>query len=196
MILEFTKRADARAPERANPSDAGLDVFYCPSSPDVSVAKIEPGQNVMLETGLKFGIPHGYMLQACNRGSMGAKRSLIVGAHIIDSGYSGEVFIDLHNIGTETQFIEKGSKIAQLILVPVVHFRVREDASGMLYKENITISNRQQGALGSTDKPSKMRGVCAPSASVADLDMRDRHPKKNDSIARLIREEGWEPNGF
>jgi len=106
----------------------------------------------MLPTGLKFGIPHGYMLQVCNRGSMGAKRSLVVGAHIIDSGYDGEVFIDLHNIGSETQFIEKNAKIAQLVLVPVVHFRVREDESGLLYHEGITISNRGNGALGSTDK--------------------------------------------
>jgi dUTP pyrophosphatase len=190
MILEFTKRVDAKQPERANPSDAGLDVFYCPSSPDVSVAKIEPGQNMMLETGLKFGIPHGYMLQACNRGSMGAKRSLIVGAHIIDSGYDGEVFIDLHNIGTETQFVERGSKIAQLVLVPVIHFRVREDESGLLYDEDITISNRGSGALGSTDKEEKQK------TSVADLDMRDKHPRKNDSIAKLVRDEEWLPNGF
>ncbi len=190
MILEFTKRADARAPERANPSDAGLDVFYCPSDPDISVAKIEPGSNVMLSTGLKFGIPHGYMLQACNRGSMGAKKSLVVGAHIIDSGYDGEVFIDLHNIGSETQFIETGAKIAQLVLVPVVHFRAKESESGLLYEEQISISNRGSGALGSTDAPSKMRGVCAPSTSVADLDMKDKHPKKYDSIRDYI------PNGF
>ena len=153
MILEFTKRADAKAPVRANPSDAGLDVFYCPSDPDISIAKIEPGKNIMLATGLKFGIPHGYMLQACNRGSMGAKRSLVVGAHIIDSGYDGEVFIDLHNIGSETQFVERGSKVAQLVLVPVVHFRVREEESGLLYHENIAMSSRGSGSLGSTDRP-------------------------------------------
>ena len=158
MILEFTKRSDARAPERANPSDAGLDVFYCPSSPDVSVAKIEPGQNVMLETGLKFGIPHGYMLQACNRGSMGAKRSLIVGAHIIDSGYDGEIFIDLHNIGSETQRLASGDKIAQLVLVPVVHFRAVKTDDKDLYRDSITISDRGAGSLGSTNKVS----LCPP----------------------------------
>jgi dUTP pyrophosphatase len=191
MILEYVKRANAKAPERANPSDAGLDVFYCPVDPDVSVVKIEPGDNMMLSTGLKFGIPHGYMLQACNRGSMGAKRSLIVGAHIIDSGFDGEVFIDLHNIGSETQFIEKDAKIAQLILVPVIHFRVREDESDSLYNEKITISNRGSDALGSTDKKSKAKTLCPPSSfSVAELDIRDRHPKKFDSIRDYI------PNGF
>tara|TARA_A100001515_G_scaffold51301_1_gene40437 strand:+ start:9015 stop:9449 length:435 start_codon:yes stop_codon:yes gene_type:complete len=143
--------------------------------------KIEPGKNMMLGTGLKFGIPHGYMLQACNRGSMGAKRSLIVGAHIIDSGYDGEVFIDLHNIGSETQFIEKGAKIAQLVLVPVVHFRVRECESDLLYHEDIAISSRGSNALGSTNKPS---------TSVADLDMRDQYPKKFGTIKDYI------PNGF
>ncbi len=191
MILEYVKRANAKAPERANPSDAGLDVFYCPVDPDVSVVKIEPGDNMMLSTGLKFGIPHGYMLQACNRGSMGAKRSLIVGAHIIDSGFDGEVFIDLHNIGSETQFIEKDAKIAQLILVPVIHFRVREDESDSLYNEKITISNRGSDALGSTDKKSKAKTLRPPSSfSVAELDIRDRHPKKFDSIRDYI------PNGF
>ena len=189
MILEFTKRADARAPERANPSDAGLDVFYCPTEPDVSVVKIEPGKNMMLSTGLKFGIPHGYMLQACNRGSMGAKKSLIVGAHIIDSGYDGEVFIDLHNIGSETQFIEKGAKIAQLVLVPVVHFRVREGESGLLYEESISMSNRGSDKLGSTNDKHSI-GMCPPSVFVDADDSINEHAKKFDTIKEYI------PNGF
>ncbi len=153
MILEFHRRTGATCPTRANPSDAGLDVFYSPTDPEVSAIKIAPGENKMLATGLSFGIPHGYMLQVCNRSSMGVKRSLVVGAHIIDSGYNGEVFIDLHNIGSEVQFVEKGAKIAQLILVPVVHFRARElEGSKKLYRDSITISSRGAGALGSTDK--------------------------------------------
>ena len=52
------------------------------------------------------------------------------------------------------------------------------------------MSNRGEGSLGSTDKPP------ANAASTADLDMRDRYPKKNDSLAKLINEEGWSPNGF
>jgi len=90
---------------------------------------------------------------------MGAKRSLVVGAHIIDSGYDGEVFIDLHNIGTEEQYIATGDKIAQLVLVPVVHFRTVQ-TNGGLYDDSITISNRGEGALGSTDTAA---GLCAPS---------------------------------
>ena len=83
---------------------------------------------------------------------MGAKRSLVVGAHIVDSGYDGEVFIDLHNIGMGTQTIHNGEKIAQVVLVPVVHFRPRENKEGNLYeKQGLTISDRGDGALGSTD---------------------------------------------
>tara|TARA_R100000008_G_scaffold75510_1_gene54808 strand:- start:140 stop:610 length:471 start_codon:yes stop_codon:yes gene_type:complete len=156
------------------------------------VVAIKPGENHLLPTGLTFGVPHGYMLQVCNRSSMGAKRSLVVGAHIVDSGYDGEVFIDLHNIGTEVQYVNIGDKIAQLVLVPVVHFRPRLVSDGQLYREDISMSNRDDGALGSTDETKPASRV----SSTADLDMRDRHAKKNDSIARLIREEDWTPNGF
>ena len=182
MILEYKKRKGATSPKRSNPSDAGLDVFYCPTDPNVSAAKLDPGENQLFSTGLRFGVPHGYMLQVCNRSSMGAKRSLIVGAHIIDSGYDGEVFIDLHNIGKETQFVSVGDKIAQLILVPVVHFRALETKEGDLYSEPITISERGDGALGSTDKKRL--------PSTAQDDMADRH-----GLGDLIRK-GWLPNGF
>ena len=151
MIIEYAKMSKfVRTPTRANPSDAGLDVYANMRDP----ISVEPGDNVMVPTGLRFGIPHGYMLQVCNRGSMGAKRSLVVGAHIIDSGYDGEVFIDLHNIGTAPQVISAGDKIAQLVMVPVVHFRLTETGDGTLYERSqITISNREDGALGSTDNP-------------------------------------------
>ena len=152
MILEYTMRPGSQPPTRANPSDAGLDVFYCPKDPNVTISAIKPGDSQLLPTGLSFGVPHGYMLQACNRSSMGAKRSLVVGAHIIDSGYAGEVFIDLHNIGKQKQFVAAGDKIAQLILIPVVHFRTREltQKNGNLYDDPITISDRGGASLGST----------------------------------------------
>jgi len=86
---------------------------------------------------------------------MGAKKSLIVGAHIIDSGYDGEVFIDLHNVGQEEQLVCKNDKIAQLVLVPVVHFRAKQTTYG-IYREPITMSSRGADALGSTDEATPM----------------------------------------
>jgi dUTP pyrophosphatase len=153
MIIEYAGiEFGVKSPTRGNPSDAGLDI-YANLKEAINIA---PGQNKMIPTGLKFGIPHGYMLQVCNRSSMGAKRSLIVGAHIIDSGYSGEVFVDLHNIGSDIQTINRDDKIAQLILVPVVHFRARRTVATDLYGGHpITLSGRGEDALGSTDRTNK-----------------------------------------
>ena len=153
MILRYSKveRPWVINPTRANPSDAGLDVYYCPEEDFVSDVLLRPGESRILGTGLKFEVPHGYMLEAKNRSGNAAKRCLVVGACVIDSGYSGEVFIDLHNIGTTSQEITSGMKIAQLVLVPVVHFQPVESDEEELYKYPITISNRGAGALGSTD---------------------------------------------
>lgn len=149
MILEYAKvRPNAISPERANPSDAGLDVFFSPEDP-VTVL-LNPGDSKILPTGLKFGVPHGYMLEVKNRSSVAAKRSLIVGACVVDSGYDGEVFINLHNIGNTIQVLSPGDKVAQLVMTPVVHFRPMETTEDILYTYPMTISNRGAGALGST----------------------------------------------
>ena len=153
MILEYYKiRENAKTPQRANPSDAGLDVFWCPTNQDIQDMDIPPENNHMFETGLKFGIPHGYALLVCNRSGIAANASMVYGAHVIDSGYNGEVFIDLHNIGDKTVRFKPGQKIAQLLLVPVVPFRLSERSEDNLYRDQITISNRGEGSLGSTDE--------------------------------------------
>ena len=154
MMLEYYRtRGDVIPPTRANPSDAGLDVHYNPSDPELSGVHLEPGQSKLFSTGLKFGVPHGYMLEVKNRSGNASKRSLLVGACVIDSGYDGEVFVNLHNVGTRPQFIERGMKIAQIVMIPVVHFRAMETSKDNLYSWHpITISDRGDGALGSTDK--------------------------------------------
>jgi len=151
MILEYSKiRPDVEDPSRANPSDAGMDAYYSPANG--SDVWIDPSFSERLQTGLKFGIPHGYMLQVMNRSSIAAKRDLVVGAHVVDSGYDGEVFVDLHNIGNMTQVISPGDKIAQVVLVPVIPFRISEVDEEDLYDEYpIALSDRGNGALGSTD---------------------------------------------
>jgi dUTP pyrophosphatase len=152
MIIQYHRvRKDAIEPTRGHPSDAGLDVYYCPDDFSTSARRIEPGDGVLLQTGLRFEVPHGYMLEVKNRSSIAANRNLIVGACVIDSGYAGEVFINLHNVGNETQLIEKGTKIAQLVMVPVVSFQAWENVDGELYEYPVTISTRGVGALGSTD---------------------------------------------
>ena len=150
MIIEYQKTRDnVITPERANPSDAGLDVFFCPS--DGEGIYLKPGDTALFQTGLKFGVPHGYMLEVKNRSGNASKRSLLVGACVVDSGYDGEVFVNLHNVGNKVQLIDPGTKIAQVVLIPVVHFRPVEVETDSLYDFPMTISNRGDGALGSTD---------------------------------------------
>lgn len=154
MIIEYSRvRPDAKPPVRANPSDAGLDLFFNPEDIEAGV-RIKPGESKLFQTGIRVGVPHGYMLEIKNRSSIAAKRSLLVGACVVDSGYDGEIFVNLHNVGTEEQIVAKHDKIAQAVMVPVVHFRALETGSGDLYNWHpITISERGTGALGSTDEP-------------------------------------------
>jgi len=151
VIIEYTKTRDtAHSPQRANPSDAGLDVFYSTKEPGEIIA-VHPNASALVPTGLRFGVPHGYMLEVKNRSSVASKRSLIVGACVVDSGYDGEVFVNLHNIGNEPQVIEPHTKIAQVVMTPVVSFRALETTNANLYDwYPITISDRGDGALGST----------------------------------------------
>ena len=151
MIIEYHRtHFNSHPPTRGNPSDAGLDVYFSPKAREP--VTINPGQSVILPTGLKFGVPHGYMLEVKNRSSVASKRSLIVGACVVDSGYDGEVFVNLHNIGTEPQVVEPHTKIAQVVMTPVVSFRALETQNPDLYGwYPITISDRGYGALGSTD---------------------------------------------
>jgi len=147
MILEYycLPHCDYK-PVRANPSDAGLDLCY-----NGEFATIQQGESKILSTGLKFGIPHGYMLQIMNRSGNAAKKQLMVGACVVDSGYDGEVFVNLHNVGSSPQDIHRGMKIAQAVLIPVVQARFMETPEDNLYDwYPITISDRGDGALGST----------------------------------------------
>jgi dUTP pyrophosphatase len=91
------------------------------------------------------------MLEVKNRSGLASKRSLVVGACVIDAGYDGEVLINLHNIGNETQTVQPYTKIAQIVMVPVVHFRALETQGGDLYNwYPIAMTERGDGGFGST----------------------------------------------
>jgi len=150
MLIDYFKLRDSAIdPVRANPSDAGLDVFYCPADERGSLV-IKPGESVVVETGLKFGVPHGFMLEVKNRSSIAAKRQLLVGACVIDPGYNGELYVNLHNVGLENRTIYPGNKIAQVVMIPIIHFRARKVMADTLYDNPICISNRGSGGFGST----------------------------------------------
>ena len=140
-------RQDAKLPQRSNPSDAGADVFYCGDDPII----IYGGESKLLGTGIRIATPHGYVTEVKNRSGMAAKRSLIVGACIIDSGYEGELMINLHNVGNKSQEINPGDKIAQLLVYRVELPSFEELPNDVpLYSQTQTDSGRGEGGFGST----------------------------------------------
>lgn len=149
-MLQFLKMDErAHLPSRKNPSDAGADVRLF--SPDATILTVNPGESVKLPTGLKTHIPHGYALLVMNRSGMASDKVLKVGAQVIDPGYRGEIFINLHNDGLKEQTISHGDKIAQLLLVPVIHFTSFECVSeDELYATPMYISERGTGGFGSS----------------------------------------------
>ena len=154
MILQYHMlRGGDFPPLRANPSDAGLDLRWTPSEASETLLSIAPGESLLVPTGCKFAIPHGYMMEIMNKSGIAHKRRLLVGACVVDSGYDGEVFVNLHNIGHKTQILEPGDKVAQAVVVPVVHARFVASEDPDIYDwYPITISERGTGTLGSTGK--------------------------------------------
>ena len=146
MMLEYVRvRKGVHPPERANPSDAGLDLFFNPE--DGSEITIEPGTSAVLPTGCRFGVPHGYMLEIKNKSGVATKQRLVVGACVVDSGYDGEIFVNLNNIGTTVKAIAPGQKIAQAVLVPVETCGIEEIKQDNVYGKQ---TKRASGGFGST----------------------------------------------
>lgn len=150
MYLGFIRmRPEAQLPLRENPSDAGADVYFCPE--DGKAVVIPPHWSVKLQTGLKVSLPHGFALIVENRSGVASKKVIKVGAKVIDPGYKGELIVNLHNDGNELQTINPGDKIAQLLMVPVIHFRPIEFANEeSLFSEEVALSKRGEGGFGST----------------------------------------------
>lgn len=113
---------------------------------------LKPLASALFPTGIKLNFPEGYVVKVCERGSMGFK-GLIVGSCVIDSGYTGEVFVDIHNVSSRIQTIEPGQRIAQILMLPIVSIDP-EYISQVKYNNAIkkSSSNRGEGKLGSTGK--------------------------------------------
>ena len=138
-------RQNAKLPKRAYPDDAGLDFFYCGENDEPIT--IRPMGNAVIPTGVSIEVPEGHMLEMKNKSGVAAKRQLLVGSCVIDRGYTGEIFVNLNNVGTSVQIIEPGQKVAQGVFVKISYpelIIIEPDQN--LYEK----SDRQEGSLGST----------------------------------------------
>tara|TARA_Y100001937_G_scaffold124928_1_gene190623 strand:+ start:776 stop:1228 length:453 start_codon:yes stop_codon:yes gene_type:complete len=147
MKIKVSKiREDVKLPTRAHSTDAGMDIYYNPEDKEQWVS-LRPNESYVFGTGVKIEVPKNHMLQIMNKSGIASKNKLVVGACVIDHGYDGEVYINLHNIGLSNQLIEPGQKIAQAVMIPIVLPELSITESDTVYDFE---SERGAGGFGST----------------------------------------------
>ncbi len=126
-------------PARATPGSAGMDLCAAED------AEIAPGGRVLVATGFRVAVPHGYELQLRPRSGLALKHgiSLPNTPATIDSDYRGELKVIMINHGTETFRISRGDRIAQALVQRVEPVVLREVAE-------LPDSSRGEGGFGST----------------------------------------------
>lgn len=110
-------------PEYAHEGDAGMDLRA------VEAYDIEPGESVLVRTGLRVEIPSGCVgleFPRSGLGSRGITMRNCVG--VIDSGFRGEVLCPLWNTTEETFHVEKGDRVCQLVVMPFCPCSLEEAA--------------------------------------------------------------------
>ena len=129
----------AQLPSYAHPGDAGMDVR---SIEDVTLA---PGARALVHTGLVLMLPPDAEAQVRPRSGLALKHGVTVlnAPGTIDAGYRGEVGVILVNLGTEPFAVEKGMKIAQLVIAPVTQ-------AGVVEVAEVDETDRGAGGFGST----------------------------------------------
>ena len=129
----------AQLPAYAHPGDAGMDVR---SIEEVTLA---PGARALIHTGLVLMLPPDAEAQVRPRSGLALKHGVTVlnTPGTIDAGYRGEVGVILINLGAEPFVVEKGMKIAQLVVARVTRAEIVEVAS-------VDETDRGAGGFGST----------------------------------------------
>jgi len=180
--LKYTKIRGVKSPTRANPNDAGLDIYVpydltrvdmnkmiemtkCNVRVDISqqsgyVSNIVAagGEQILIPTGLKVAVPPGYYLKVADRSSIAVVKGLHVTAGVIDSGYEGEILVSMVNVTNKDSSAHKlavlcpGDCFAQLILCPIETPEPVEVPTAVELFKSIE-SNRGTGGFGSTQNP-------------------------------------------
>lgn len=126
---------DAIIPHYQTIGSAGLDLH------SIEATIIEPGKRALVPTGLAITLPGGTEGQVRSRSGLAAKHGISVlnSPGTIDEDYQGEIKVILYNSSDSTFSVEKGDRIAQLVVAPV-------------YKlEGYTLDNtREDKGFGST----------------------------------------------
>ena len=141
MKVKVINKSSNPLPAYATALSAGLDVRAANAEP----IELKPLGRAMVPTGLFLEIPAGYEVQVRPRSGLAAKRGITVlnAPGTIDADYRGDVCVILVNLGPEPFVIEKGERIAQLVLARHEVIEWEETAE-------LADSARGAGGFGST----------------------------------------------
>lgn len=141
MKVKVINKSGMDLPRYATEFSAGVDVRAAIETP----VTIEPLGRAIVPTGLYLEIPAGYEVQVRPRSGLAAKKGVTVlnAPGTIDADYRGEVCVILVNLSNEAFIVERGERIAQLVLARHEHIEW-ENA------ENLSESERGEGGFGST----------------------------------------------
>ncbi|MBO4538124.1 MAG: dUTP diphosphatase [Erysipelotrichaceae bacterium] len=142
MKIRITRLSqEAVIPTSGSPYSAGVDLYSCED------AVVFSGQTTKVSTGIAVEIPEGYFGGVFARSGLATRTGLrpanCVG--VIDSDYRGEVIVALHNDSELNRYIQKGERIAQLVIMPYMSVEFEE-------VEQLSETERQAGGFGSTGK--------------------------------------------
>ena len=131
--------SDLPVPAHAVTGDAGVDLYAAEE------AILEPGERSIVPTGVAVAIPTGYAGLVTPRSGLAARSgiSIVNSPGVVDSGYRGEIKVILVNLGSKAVQIERGDRIAQLVVVAV------HDQEWVEVDE-LPVSERGVGGFGST----------------------------------------------
>lgn len=142
MELKVKKvRDNAILPTRGDSEAAGIDLYACIDKP----ITIQPGQTIMIGSGIACEFPNGYFGAVVPRSSVGIKRHLTLPNNlgVIDYSFRGEIMMAFTNVGEDGQTINPGERLAQMILLPYVTYNIVET-------DTLSETERGIGGIGST----------------------------------------------
>lgn len=134
---------NATVPTMGSKFAAGADLY---SAEDADVV-IKPSETKFIGTGLAMEIPEGYVGLVYARSGLACKRGLAPAnkVGVVDSDYRGEIKVALHNHGKEAQTVEKGERIAQMVIAPYLSVNYEE-------ADELSETERGEGGFGSTGR--------------------------------------------
>ena len=139
LIKRLSK--EVSLPKYETSGSSGMDLA---ANIDANI-NIDPGKTAIIPTGLALSIPKGFEIQIRPRSGLAAKQKISVlnTPGTIDADYRGEIKVILINLGQETFKVEKGLRIAQMVVCPIVQAQLKE-------VDDLNETERGKGGFGST----------------------------------------------